>query len=47
MFDKLDLNIIDGMERGILATILFDNNMIKQIKKNILQTINIKKYLKQ
>ena len=35
MFEKLDPNIIDSMERGILATILFDNNTIKQIKENI------------
>ena len=25
MFDKLDTNIIDGMERGLLSTVFFDN----------------------
>jgi len=35
MFDKLDTNIIDGMERGLLSSILFDNDSIKQIKENI------------
>ena len=35
MFNKLDLTFIDSMERGILSTILFDNNTIKDVKENI------------
>ena len=35
MFDKLDTNIIDGMERGLLSTVFFDNETIKEIKENI------------
>ncbi|MGJ0457094.1 AAA family ATPase [Aliarcobacter cryaerophilus] len=35
MFDKMDLNLMDSMERAILSTILFDNNAIKEVKDNI------------
>jgi replicative DNA helicase len=35
MFNKLDITFIDSMERGILSTILFDNNTIKDVKENI------------
>ncbi len=35
MFDKMDLSLIDSMERAILSTILFDNNSIVEVKENI------------
>ncbi|NWF66091.1 MAG: AAA family ATPase [Campylobacterales bacterium] len=35
MFDNLNQSIIDGMERGVLATIVFDNEIIKIIKENV------------
>ena len=35
MFDKLDTNIIDGMERGLLSTVFFDNETIKEIKESV------------
>ncbi len=35
MFDKMDLSLIDSMERAILSTILFDNNSIEEVKDNI------------
>ncbi len=45
MFDKMDLSLIDSMERAILSTILFDNNSIEEVKENIFQITNIKIYL--
>ena len=35
MFDKMDLNLIDSMERAILSTIFFDNTSIEEVKDNI------------
>ena len=35
MFEKFDLTLIDSMERGLLSTVLFDNDVIKEIKQNI------------
>lgn len=43
MFDKLDTNIIDGMERGLLSTVFFDNETIKEIKENIFSNPQYKK----
>ena len=31
MFDKLDTNIIDGMERGLLSTVFL---IMKQLKRD-------------
>ena len=35
MLDRMDLNLIDSMERAILSTILFEQNTIKDVKDNI------------
>ena len=35
MFDKMDLNLIDSMERAILSTIFFVNSSIEEVKDNI------------
>lgn len=43
MFDKLDTNIIDGMERGLLSTVFFDNETIKEIKENVFSNPQYKK----
>ena len=43
MFDKLDTIIIDGMERGLLSTVFFDNETIKEIKENIFSNPQYKK----
>ncbi len=35
MLDKVDSHLIDSMERGLLATVLFDNKTFPRIKENI------------
>ena len=46
MFDKMDLNLMDSMERAILSTILFDNNAIKEVKDNIFSNQKYKNIFK-
>ena len=45
MLDRMDLNLIDSMERAILSTILFEQNTIKDVKDNIFSNQKYKKYI--
>ena len=46
MFDKMDLNLIDSMERAILSTIFFDNTSIEEVKDNIFSNQKYKNIFK-